>query len=250
MRVFDRCLPEGELPLAVRTSGSLRTGVPVLLVHGMSDDHSTWRSLAASLRHIGRPVISVDLRGHGRSGRTRTYRLDDFADDLDFLMGEMEVDQVDVVGHSLGAHTALRLAMAAPARVRRLVLEEIPPMPRDQTDVDEDIAVSATMGERLRGVWAVAQNPLPLIRFDMKLADIVGEQFRHAEPAWWSSAARLTAPTLIISGGERSFLPPRHLRALTDTMPEATFTTIDAGHSVHRDARLRFDATVSDFLYR
>ena len=249
MRMIYRHLPDGDLPLAVRTSGSLRSGVPVLLVHGMGDDHSTWRSLGSVLRHIGRPVISVDMRGHGRSGRASSYLLDDFAADLGFVLDEMAVDEADVVGHSLGAHTALRFAMAQPGRVRRLVLEEIPPMPRDQADLDEHIVVSATVAERARGVWKAARNPFPLIRFDAMVQRSVTEEFRQAQPQWWDDAASLDVASLIISGGDRSFLPVRHLRALGEVMPDAEFTTIAVGHSVHRDARIRFDATVSDFLF-
>lgn len=93
------------------------------------------------LTAAGRPVLSVDLRGHGRSARTPGYLLDDFVDDLVFILDERGVDEVDVVGHSLGAQTSLRLAMREPGRVRRLVLEELPPMPRDQADLDEKLSL-------------------------------------------------------------------------------------------------------------
>ncbi|MGV9712921.1 alpha/beta fold hydrolase [Gordonia sp. NPDC003424] len=251
MRVLQRPTESGDLRLAVRISGEVGDGVrvvPVVLVHGMAGDHSTWRSFAGELRRTGRPVISVDLRGHGRSAHAPSYLLDEFRDDLRFVLDHLEVARADVVAHSLGAQSALRLAMAHPDRVRRLVLEEIPPMPRDQADVDEGIAVGATLGERLRGLGSVLVNPAPVLRFDRAVATQVSPQFAVAEPRWWTDLGAVAAPTLVISGGPRSFLPPHHLQTLSETLADGRFSVIDAGHSVHRDRRGEFNRVAGGFV--
>ncbi|MFW0788864.1 alpha/beta fold hydrolase [Gordonia sp. CPCC 205333] len=247
MRILHRHTDGGSLRLAAACSGDLSSR-PVVLVHGMASDHTTWAPLHRELRTVGRSVVSVDLRGHGRSGRATRYRLNDFRDDLAFVADELGLDEFDLVGHSLGAHTALRLAMELPGRVRRLVLEECPPMPRDQADVDEKIVPTATLGEKIRGVSALVANPLPLLRFDRSLPNMVGREFEVAAPRWWADLAESPASTLVISGGDRSFLPPRHLRSLANALPEASFRTIEAGHSVHRDRSREFTRAVLDFL--
>ncbi|MCH5645497.1 MULTISPECIES: alpha/beta fold hydrolase [unclassified Gordonia (in: high G+C Gram-positive bacteria)] len=235
--------------LAVRVSGDLDSRRAVLLVHGMAGDHSTWRSTARRLRAVSRPVISVDLRGHGRSGRgDRPYRLDDLRDDLDFVLDELGLDTVDAVGHSLGAHSLLRLAMTRPERVSRLVLEEVPPMPRDQADVDEQITVSARFGEHVRGLVSLVQNPYPVLRFDRRMAETVASEFEVSAPQWWAKLERVTAPTLVISGGPQSFLPPRHLATLAEALPDGRFVRIDTGHSVHRDKSREFIDAAVGFL--
>lgn len=250
MRVLYRPGPSGDLALGVRVSGDDQDRPPVMLVHGMAGDHTTWHAFARAMRRAGRTVLSVDLRGHGRSGRAETYRLDDFRDDLKFVLDDLEIDEVDVVAHSLGAQTALRLAMDVPDRVRHLVLEEIPPMPRDQGHVDEGIVVAATLGERVRGLgWAV-RNPWPLIRFDRRVGTEVAPQFETPDPDWWAHLDVVTASVLIISGGRRSFLPPRHLRTLSEVLPDAGYVEIDAGHSVHRDKPVEFGSAVEGFLLR
>lgn len=221
---------------------------PVLLVHGMGGDHATWRRIAGALRSAGRPVIAPDLRGHGRSGRSSAYRLDDFTDDLRFVLDELDIGEVDVIGHSLGAQAGLRLAMTEHDRVGRLILEELPPMPRDQADLDEQITVGSSLGERLRGIGAAMRNPLPLIRFDRQLGVDIAAAFDTADPTWWAGLDTVTAATLVISGGDRSFLPPRHLRTVADTLSGGHFLRIDAGHSVHRDRPRQFLAAVGDFL--
>ncbi|MFW0795518.1 alpha/beta hydrolase [Gordonia sp. CPCC 205515] len=248
MRFMQRQGPSGDLRLAVRTFGEPTDGVPVLLVHGMATDHSTWRSLAAQCERADRPVISVDLRGHGRSAHAPSYLLDDFRDDLRFVLDELQVARVDVVAHSLGAQGTLRLAMADPDRIGRMVLEEIPPMPRHQADVDEGITAGASLGETIRGIGWALLNPAPLVRFDRSMMGAVSPQFTVADPQWWADLAEVGSPTLVISGGSRSFLPPQHLRTLSETLPDGQFTLIDAGHSVHRDRRGEFNRVVAGFL--
>lgn len=234
--------------IAVLAAGPVDTAVPVVLVHGMAGDHATWRSFARSLRRAGRPVVSMDLRGHGRSGRAARYGLNDFRDDLRFVLDELGLRSVDLVGHSLGAHTALRAAIAEPERIRRLVLEEVPPMPRDQADVDEGITVTAGFGERVRGIGALVADPMPFLRFDRSVGAQVAPQFEVPDPDWWAGVRGVRSPTLVISGGQRSFLPPHHLRSLSRALPDAHFTVIDAGHSVHRDKATEFAAAANDFL--
>lgn len=250
MRILRRHTDTGELPLAVSDAGDLGDPrrPPVLLVHGMGGDHRTWRSFATALRRRERSVIAVDLRGHGRSGRPGRYELDSFAADLGFVLDRLDVSHVDVVAHSLGAQAAIRLAMAQPDRVRSMVLEELPPMPRDQADLDENIVVGAGLGERLRGIGALLVDPMPLFRFDRAVGEQVGAEFAGVAPNWWERLADVTARTLVISGGTRSFLPPQHLRAVADTMPDARFATIEVGHSVHRDRRREFCALAGGFL--
>jgi len=239
----------GAVRLAVRTSGPL-TGKPVLLVHGMGGDHQTWRALARELRVEGRAVITYDQRGHGRSSRSPSYLLNDFRDDLSFVLDGLGVDEIDVVGHSLGGQTAIRLAALDPARIGKLVLEEIPPMPRDQADVDEHIVPFSGIADRLRGLWSTVRYPGPVLRFDHRMSDIVARQFEAVDADWWESLSQLTFPTLVVSGGRRSFLPPRHLLSLSEALPDGYFGQIEAGHSVHRDRTGEFNRLVTEFLRR
>lgn len=247
MDTLTRTAMTGSIDLAVRSSGPVGD-TPVLLIHGMGGDHHTWRSLARLLRATGRGVISLDLRGHGRSSRSESYLLEDFSDDVSFVLDDLGIDHVDVVGHSLGAHTAMRVAMSAPDRVGKLVLEEIPPMPRSQADVDENIAPFTGIGDRVRGVWTMIRYPGPVFRFDNQMSEIVTRQFDVVDTGWWDALSTITAPTLVISGGARSFLPPRHLESVAGALPDSDFISIDAGHSVHRDRPREFNTRVVDFL--
>jgi len=241
MRVISR--PDRRHPdLAVAVAGPLGDTAqrPVVLVHGMGGDHTAWRRFSRDLRSAGRPVVAVDLRGHGRSGHAESYRLGEFADDLRVVADELGLDRFDLVGHSLGAHTALRVAMTEGDRVQRLVVEEPPPMPRNDDDLAESIVPTASLGERIRGLRALAANPRPFLAFDRALPDQVGSQFQAIDTQWWDELSQISASALVISGGAASFLPSRHLSALAEAIPAAGFTTIETGHSVHRDRPREF----------
>lgn len=247
MRVIDGARP--HLPnLAVDVSGCLAGQTPVVLVHGMGGDHTTWDPAVRLLRASCRSTVAIDLRGHGRSARADSYLLDDFAADIGRVVDELKLDRFDLVGHSLGAHACLRYAMAHPERVRRIVLEEVPPMPRDKSDLDEHIAPSSTLGERVRGIRALVANPVPFLRFDRSMPEAVTSQFEEADPDWWNRLSDVAAPTLVVSGGDRSFLPAQHLRSVAEALPDGHFTTIQAGHSVHRDRTPEFLSLLLEHL--
>lgn len=71
-----------------------------VLVHGYTDDSTTWWQAAPALAAEGYTVLAPDLRGHGASARATSYRIADFADDLvETLPKRMDL----LLGHSLGA---------------------------------------------------------------------------------------------------------------------------------------------------
>lgn len=102
--------------------------VPVLLLHGFGSTFDmNWRATGwpRVLETAGRRVIGPDLRGHGASDKptdSGLYLPEHFVADLVALLDALEVECVDVVGYSMGARLAWALALAAPDRVRRLVL--------------------------------------------------------------------------------------------------------------------------------
>ena len=101
---------------------------PILLVHGFaSTSQVTWvgTGWVRALQDAGRGVITLDLRGHGRSDkphRSIDYLPRQLAADLVVVLDALGLEQVDVVAYSMGSRVAAALARLAPSRVRRLVL--------------------------------------------------------------------------------------------------------------------------------
>lgn len=95
---------------------------PLVLVHGLGDEADTWRRLLPALARRRR-VLALDLPGFGRSaGPRRAYTSAFFARTIADFMAALGVGRATLVGHSMGAAVAQRLAIARPELVERLVL--------------------------------------------------------------------------------------------------------------------------------
>jgi len=68
------------------------------------------------------------------------------------------------------------------------------------------------------------------------------------DPAWWDRLPLITAPTLLISGGPASHIPPRQLAEAARSIPRSRTVTIAAGHRVHSLRPEQFLAAVMPFL--
>ncbi len=98
----------------------------VVLTHGLLMDSRMYTKLAPALAARGHRVITVDMYGHGDSDQPRdmeAYSMPQYGADVIALLDHLGVAQAVVGGTSLGANVALEAVVAAPDRVRALVLE-------------------------------------------------------------------------------------------------------------------------------
>jgi pimeloyl-ACP methyl ester carboxylesterase len=101
----------------------LGSGRPLVLLHGLCDSHRTW-FLAAPALARSRRVLMLDLAGHGESSRPdASYTLDWHANLVDAWLEKLGLDEVDLVGHSVGGGIAQWMLLHHRKRVRRLCLE-------------------------------------------------------------------------------------------------------------------------------
>ncbi|MGP3956598.1 alpha/beta fold hydrolase [Nonomuraea sp. 3N208] len=196
----------------------------LLLIHGRTANHNDWNGITqhfAARYH----VLVPDLRGHGASDHPGAYALPDLAQDIAGLLDHVKVERATVIGHSLGGIVAYQLAMNHPDRVERLVLEDVPPpLPLEgRAPIVEDGSTG----------------------FDWRMMHDTERQFLDPDPAWLEGLARITAPTLVISGGAAS---PFDAAGLAARIPGARLVTIEAGHLVHATDRRSFLRAVGDFV--
>jgi 3-oxoadipate enol-lactonase len=97
-------------------------GEPLILIHGLADDHRAWRRALPGLL-LSHRVLMYDLRGHGGTTLGRPDgTLGQLGNDLASLMDAIGVDRAHIAGFSLGGTIAMRMAIDHPERVRGLVL--------------------------------------------------------------------------------------------------------------------------------
>ena len=98
----------------------------IVLIHGLLMDGRMYTKLAPTLASHGHHVIAVDMLGHGASAQPHemtAYSMPQFGRDVIALLDHLGLPEAVIGGTSLGANIALEVAVAAPARVRGLVVE-------------------------------------------------------------------------------------------------------------------------------
>jgi non-heme chloroperoxidase len=106
------------------------TGVPVVLIHGYPLNGHSWERQERVLLQAGYRVVAYDRRGFGQSSQpTIGYDYDTFAADLNALLEHLDLNQVVLVGFSMGTGEVTRyLGKYGSARVKKAaLLGAIPP---------------------------------------------------------------------------------------------------------------------------
>lgn len=161
--------------LCVDVTGT-SAGRPLVLIHGLGLDKTTWTHIAPAFAATHR-VVTVDMRGFGDSDRPGEYSYQAMRDDTLGLLDQVGTEQVDLIGHSMGGTVAWLVAQCRPDRIAHLVVEDAPP-PRP--------------GARpLRTPPAEPPTDAP---FDWQALLAITAQAQHPDPAWWQQTTAVTGP--------------------------------------------------------
>ena len=200
---------------------------PMVLLHALGESGADWAPvMTAFTRHF--QMITPDLRGHGRSDRTPSYAFRLMNEDILGLIDVLELPEITLVGHSMGAAVAYLVAMTRPDRVEYLITEDAPPL-----------------YERSR---PVPERPEGELSFDWAVVPAIVAEVNAGDLAMWDGLARITAPTLLIGGGSQSYISQEKLAEAAALIGDSTLVTIEAGHNVHRRCPEEFIAAVFGWL--
>ena len=95
--------------------------IPIVFVHGVGLDNQMWQSQINKLDEFS--IITYDLLGHGKTPcKKEKVTLEDFSDQLDEILKDLQVDKVNLVGFSLGSLIALNFASNYQDKVNKLIL--------------------------------------------------------------------------------------------------------------------------------
>ncbi len=189
-------------------------GEPVLLLHGFaSDAHDDWveTGWVEALVAAGFEVIAPDLRGHGRSVKSRDpldYRLDAFAGDVAALCDHgWGGRRFSLIGYSMGAHVAMSVALAATGRLSSLVLGGMGERIAATVGLAPEFADALDAQE---GDWPADRPALPsyTVRFSQHAASrpfnelgVLAACLRGQSSVFdLEGMSRVTAPTLVMVG--------------------------------------------------
>ncbi|AYJ49148.1 alpha/beta fold hydrolase [Rhodococcus sp. P1Y] len=249
MSVHVTELDVGGVRIAYRDFGG-SDDVPVVLVHGMGGDSSTWNRFATALKAAGRRVVAIDLRGHGRSAHTADYSFDAFGADVIAVLDHLDVTVADLVGHSLGGYAVSVVAHTRPAAVRSLVVEEMPIPIRPGDDPPTLTGRLPSPSELWHAGTSIVKHPRAVFAFDRSMTAPALAQFRRPNPLWWERLSKISASTLVLRGGPGGMVDPARLETMVAAIADCSVVSFETGHSIHRDRYRHFEAVVLPFLMR
>ena len=239
-----------------------RDGVPVLLLHGITD---SCRAFEPALPHLPESLhaFALSQRGHGDAGAAQSYRLEDFAADLASFMDGLALDEAVIVGHSMGAAVAQRFAIDHPERVLGLVLVGGSPAFGRNPDLvafGETVVMSLTDPVDPTVARGFQESTLARTIAEPMLDLFVSESLKVPARVWQGAWAGLmagdmtaelpyvAAPTLMIWGDRDTIATKADQDTLVDSIPGSRIVTFaGAGHALHWEEPARFAALVAEF---
>ncbi|WP_242088174.1 alpha/beta fold hydrolase [Curtobacterium sp. DN_7.5] len=232
----------------------------ITYLHGLGIDAHSFDQTAIA---VGAPAVALDLPGHGRSSwrEDADYAASATAPTVLAALDALAVPPGVLVGHSLGAILAARLAATAPDRVTGLVLVDMSPdfaqravdriaraledeEPFASLDEVVDRAVEARVGDD-RGVLLREARHTTRLGADGRL--VRRHHFPHLGTGRTSSVGRfadawpdleaLDVPILLVRG-DRGYVSPKLHAGFAERLPGARIVTVESRHAVQNQAPL------------
>lgn len=238
-------------------------GVPVVLLHGVTDSLRSWEPVLPYLPSSIR-AFAVTQRGHGDADRPAAgYHPHDFATDVVAFLDAVGVEQAVLAGHSMSSYIAERVASEHPDRVLGLVLlggftsYSSNPVVVELCEAVEAFDDSVDPEFVLEFQEGTIAQPVADGFVDM----VVSESLKLPAPVWRASFAGLleidrsvelesiAAPTLVVWGDQDVVAPRADQDALAEGVPGAELLVYEgAGHALHWEEPQRFAADLIAFV--
>jgi len=248
-------------------------GKAVVLIHGYTGSSQDWSNQMSALSPTYR-VITVDLRGHGKSSapsREMDYSIELFVEDVHSILNHLNIEKCCLVGHSLGGFIALEFALKYPELLAGLVLVDTSSGDWDRPTEYAELRAKLDELARAQGMEAAfnydaANNPLRIERFKrhpelretsrrkVLMTSVDGYIYTARAMGQWKSVtgrlSEIKVPTCIFWGEEDTpFLEAS--RTLRDQITDAELITVKgSGHSPHEESSQVFNEKLVSFLGR
>ena len=250
---------------AFRVAGS---GPALLLLHGVGDNSTTWRTVHSALAQRF-TVIAPDLLGHGESDKPeRGYNYHTLAKDLDGFLRALDLNDATILGHSGGCKIILTyLELYGDSRLRAIVFSDDSPCHLRDGIFSADQALAAI--DAFQGPDAIAFSKgfsdqfltddaeesakEAFYREGLKLPrPYMAKLFRWAAFGdWWDAYALVKVPTLVI-GGRVSKVPVKIAQGIHEAVPGSSFVIFEAdeggGHAMFWEGPQKYNDSLRTFM--
>jgi 2-succinyl-6-hydroxy-2,4-cyclohexadiene-1-carboxylate synthase len=249
-------------------------GPPLLLLHGFTGDSTTWEEIMSNLQSNFK-CISVDIIGHGKSDApvdSKRYAIEKVAEDLKYILHELDVHSVSVLGYSMGGRLALTFAFLFPDYMDKLLLESSTPGLSTERERIERREKDEKLADMIvnEGIHSFVEywESLPLFSSQKKLPLAVQKSVRDQrlkqkpvglsnslkgmgtgqQPSWWGEFKRLNIPIHVLVGEEDTKFVSiaKEMKKVNAKVEISTFP--HAGHAIHVEEPRKFGTIVEEIL--
>lgn len=249
-------------------------GPTILLLHGFLSQAHIWYSLASKFTPEYR-VIALNQRGHGKSGWSTdgAYSIDDHFTDLAQFIERLHLQDLILIGHSMGGRNALFYTACIPDRIAKLVLVDARPGNSNESvmalkrmldsigfgygDLDDFLEKAQTLYPDLslkasfdlihtRETGSFARGSIstydPWMIIASRLAEFMVEEL-------WPFMESIPCPTLIVRGEYSTFVSQGEAENMCRMIPKAEIAVIPrASHLPMIENQTAFKEAVLSFL--
>jgi len=254
---------DGKKAFAYTAAHAIDAAKPaVVFLHGAGLDHSWFGLQSRYFGYHGFSVLALDFPGHGRSEGPPLASVEALADWVARLLDAAGIERAALVGHSMGALTAIECAARHPARVERIALLGVAyPMKvseafleaarrNDPAAFDMDTiwghAPRVPLGGNPNpGMWMYGDTLARLARLRPGVLH-AGLKACNDYAAGLESAAKIGCPVLLVLGNRDLMAPPRNAAGLVKAFRSSqTVLLPPSGHSLMAEAP---DATLDALI--
>ncbi len=243
-------------------------GRPFVVLHGFLGMGDNWKTFGNKLSEEGFEVHLPDMRNHGRSPHTKEMNYDAMAGDVLDYCKRKGLEEIILMGHSMGGKIAMHVANANPDLIEKLIIVDISPKyysPHHQKILDglsalqeksftsrgdaedflsEYIEDEGTRLFLLKNLYRKEKDVLSLRLNLDALKDNIDEIGAPLPVAY-----RFNKPTLFIKGSRSSYITEKDKPLIELHFPTARILEIqDAGHWVHAENFPEFYKGVQRFI--
>ncbi|KAI0012804.1 alpha/beta-hydrolase [Xylariaceae sp. FL0662B] len=263
---FDHHIP----PNSDRSKGD----APIIFMHGLFGSKKNNRSVSKVLaKQLGRHVFTVDLRNHGDSPHSPRHDYFAMADDVVGFIDHHGLKNPTLIGHSMGAKTAMTVALSEPDLISDLVSVDNAPVDA-QLNGGFGKYVQAMRRVNQAGVTRLGEADKILAEYEKDIAirqfllgnlhrphhgsthrfriplDILGKSLDHLGdfPFKDPGRARFEKPALFVRGTHSKYVPDEVIPLIGQFFPRFQLVDVDAGHWLIAEKPDDFLRAVIEFL--
>ena len=243
-------------------------GPDFVVLHGLFGSGKNWRSFAGSLEDDFQ-VWTLDARNHGDSPHADSMSYQQMAEDVARFFVENELENVVLLGHSMGGKTAMQLALQFPDRIAALIVVDIAPVCYDHLhkqlkliEAMQELHIAVEMSRsEIEKKLALKIPEKRLLSFLMTNLNRQNGQFQ-----WRIGLEQIAAgmqellnypelksvfkgPVQFIGGENSAYLKFEYHALIRKYFPESRITMLEnCGHWLHVEQPAAFQKTVNEFL--